>query len=779
MMSMMNSSIAIKVLVVVGVLGSVSLAGVSAFLLQRMQSTLLEQNRVDMELLANNAKLGLENLMLAGAKDDTHRFTDALKRSSGFEILRNDGSEAFKSGDDKVLLDKEGLENLAKVIKSSAAVAYRAKRSDADKLVFLIPMLNRPACQKCHEGESEVRGIFMLERDTHGVDNQVSSARTNAVLGALFSIVLFLGFLWYILRRVVQEPLDDVARVVNSISEGKLTAQIALADPDGDEVARIASGVNTMSSRLANMIRLVHLQSASLEASIHELIEAKNHLLRESEANHQLTGRVVEEHSRVHQGMLRIEETTRQANEVVEVIYSETQGLSDNVRHVAGQAQETSSHVGSTVSAAEAINQAVSGVASDVVEVNDALTVLTDLVVRMQGALEAVGELSVTASNESTRANELAHNTTEVMTRLTGSATEIGKVVKMISRIAEETSMLALNASIEAAGAGEAGKGFAVVANEVKELASQTGEATKMIINYVEEIRNGTEEATQATGQITEVINNLNEVNQEIALGMEEQGEVLELVSGATSKVSAGSAQVSGRMDMLSGSADTVVSASDVAAGQANQIAQISSDAAGRADEVVLRNQSLKETFGGTVDVASEVGIATQTADKQLQDIFNSHEVAMGSLRHLGLIIETTAHAGEKLRSASSNLDVGSYPFDIRSVKAAHLMWLRKLEQKVHGKSDALEMDQLGDSKKCELGRWYFGEGTARYSNKAVFQELGKVHELVHQVARETWQIAEEGSISDAERSMSRLRGVKDQLFELMDQLFLEAASEQ
>ncbi len=107
--------------------------------------------------------------------------------------------------------------------------------------------------------------------------------------------------------------------------------------------------------------------------------------------------------------------------------------------------------------------------------------------------------------------------------KLSRAAQQIGDVVKLITAIAEQTNLLALNATIEAARAGEAGRGFAVVASEVKSLASQTAKATDEISSHITGMQLATQESVAAIKEIGQTIGQISRIAGTIATAVEQQ----------------------------------------------------------------------------------------------------------------------------------------------------------------------------------------------------------------------------------------------------------------
>ncbi|MDM8524235.1 methyl-accepting chemotaxis protein [Desulfococcaceae bacterium HSG8] len=158
-----------------------------------------------------------------------------------------------------------------------------------------------------------------------------------------------------------------------------------------------------------------------------------------------------------------------------------------------------------------------------------------------------VNEIARNSENARSITNEAVYqgkSASDKVHRLGNAANEISKVTEVITEVSEQTNLLALNATIEAARAGEAGKGFAVVANEIKELARQTPEATRDIRNKIEDIQGSTTETVTEIGQISDVINKVNEIVSVIATAVEEQSVTTREIAGNVANASVGIEEV-------------------------------------------------------------------------------------------------------------------------------------------------------------------------------------------------------------------------------------------
>jgi len=159
------------------------------------------------------------------------------------------------------------------------------------------------------------------------------------------------------------------------------------------------------------------------------------------------------------------------------------------------------------------------------------------------------------ASGVTEQAMHAMEVSTTTVSQLGESSRMIGDVVKDISTIAEQTNLLALNATIEAARAGEAGKGFAVVASEVKDLSQETARATEDISRRVEAIQNDTASAVSAIAEAFRVISQLNEFQTTISAAVEEQTMTTSAMNASVEEAAAGSANIADNISGVAGAA--------------------------------------------------------------------------------------------------------------------------------------------------------------------------------------------------------------------------------
>ena len=131
------------------------------------------------------------------------------------------------------------------------------------------------------------------------------------------------------------------------------------------------------------------------------------------------------------------------------------------------------------------------------------------------------------------------------MNELNVLADSIGEVIGTIKDIAEQTNLLALNATIEAARAGEAGKGFAVVADEVKKLANETGAKTEEIGERVNRIQEAIRNSVLAMDKIIANVSEIDQATTTVAAAVEEQNAATAEIGRNVSEASTGTQQVS------------------------------------------------------------------------------------------------------------------------------------------------------------------------------------------------------------------------------------------
>jgi len=177
----------------------------------------------------------------------------------------------------------------------------------------------------------------------------------------------------------------------------------------------------------------------------------------------------------------------------------------------------------------------------------------------------SVGEIGRQIENSTQIARDAvrqAEQTDQRIHTLSQAATKIGDVVNLITTIAEQTNLLALNATIEAARAGEAGRGFAVVASEVKALAAQTAKATSEISEQIAAIQTATGDSVAAIKEIGTTIGNISQITATIAAAVEEQGAATKEIARNVNQAAEGTGQVASNITEVNRGASETGSAS-------------------------------------------------------------------------------------------------------------------------------------------------------------------------------------------------------------------------
>jgi methyl-accepting chemotaxis protein len=349
----------------------------------------------------------------------------------------------------------------------------------------------------------------------------------------------------------VAAEAQALAVVCESLAHGDLSNRVP--SPGHTELGRIGRAINTM---LDHTVPLVDSRKERdrMQAAVMKLLSevsgvAEGDLTVEAEVTDDVTGAVADSFNlmigQLRQIIGQVQAASRQISTAVGELRDVTANLATGSDDQAAQAVEASVAIEEMAASIHYVSENASSSAQ----------------VAEQARVNAEhGTRAVTRTIEGMKAvRDQVQETAKRIKRLGESSQEIGEIVELIGDIGDRTSILALNASIQAAMAGEAGRGFAIVADEVERLADRATEATKRAGMLVKATQGETAEVMTAMEDTTrEVINRSNIANEAGVALAEIQGvsnrlaELLQAISDAAQQQARGSEQVAKSMNEMS-----------------------------------------------------------------------------------------------------------------------------------------------------------------------------------------------------------------------------------
>ncbi len=284
--------------------------------------------------------------------------------------------------------------------------------------------------------------------------------------------------------------------------------------------------------------------------------------------------------------------------------------------------------------------------------------------------------------------------------KLDGSLKQIEEITDTVDDLAQQSRMLALNASIESAKAGEAGRGFSVVAEEVKELAEQSRNAAAQVKSILTEVKNAS----------TKAVHSVTSGNSRADKGAELTEQAGVVLRGLNKVIN-----------------DSALSSQQIVAAIRQETAGI--------EQIRTAMQEINSITGQFVT-------ATAKADKAAEQF--------------------TSNAA-KLQDMVGNFIVETPYFDFELARAVHRDWVTSIEDFLEGK-DTLSTEAAVSHHECDLGKWYDKQGMELYGHIEQMKQLGQEHKLLHELIKRVVSKLELGEKVNKKEVMSNVNALSEKI---------------
>ncbi|MCP3666586.1 MAG: HAMP domain-containing protein [Gammaproteobacteria bacterium] len=504
--------------------------GTSAIYQFNNQRKLVEDVVTDQAInLADNYFDNINTLMLTGAMANREIPREKMLAQDNIlatRIIRGEGiNKYFGPGPDYAKIEDD-LDRRG--MEGDTVIDLR--QTDNDRILTIIrPMLalkdyRGTNCLLCHVvEENEVLGAVRIELSLKELDSKVNKELWYNIGLNVVLLIVGLIVISYAIRRLVATPLKEATKTIQAI-ENESDLSRRIPIRSGDELGAMAQATNRMLDKFSQIIKQLH--------------NSTKQLAEQSQA---------------------LSTTTEQSTDGVRRQQIETEQVSTAMTEMEQTARDVASNAANTAHTTNEANQQAKAGSAQVTTTIDTI-------------------------------NQLAKEVTQsaaIISKLEQESEGISKVVEVISNIAEQTNLLALNAAIEAARAGEQGRGFAVVADEVRTLATRTHDATQEIQSMVENLQNESRGAVKAMDQSRERA-------ESSVTDAAHAGEVLEQITTAVATIFQMNEQIATaateQSAVASEMSESVVRISDVT----HETAQTSTEVAATSDQLAALAQELK-----------------------------------------------------------------------------------------------------------------------------------------------------------------------------------------